>query len=98
MQEVYENKEFIILRGNSSHGYSYVLYNKEKPFKIGHTHINNYNTTRWIMKIYQQRKLPDKIKSLYLLKSLLRISNDEKYSVKVQQTVNKLACCKRIAK
>ena len=83
MQKVFENKEFIILKGHTGHNYSYILYNKKKDFSKGHTHISDYNTTRWILRLYQQRKIPYKLKSTYLLNSLLRISDDATYSKQI---------------
>lgn len=87
MLKVYENKDFIILGEGGKQKDSFVLYNKHKVFKDGHTHIRNYGTAKWVMELYQQRKIPYKLKSLYLLQSLVRISADEEYSSKVQNLI-----------
>ena len=87
MNKVFENKHFIILGENSKSRPAYILYNKNKEFSAGHTHLNNYNTAVWIMKLYLSRKLPHDLKSLYLLQSLVRISDDDIYTKKVEQLI-----------
>lgn len=83
MKKIYENKQFIVLQKPKTN--SFILYNKHKEFSCGHTHINNYNTVRWIMRLYTQRTIPYNMKSKYLLVSLLRISNDKDYSNQIEQ-------------
>ena len=78
MKKIYEDKNFIILKKYNRE--AYILHNKKKPFKTGHTHINNYNTVRWLIKLYTKRIVPYNLKSKYLLDSLIRISNDTKYT------------------
>lgn len=97
MRKVYENKDFIILQGGSKYSYSYILYNKKKDFKEGHTHITNYGTARWIMRLYQKRLLPDKLRSEYLLISFLRISDDNEYSNKIKEIIEQKKSHKQLA-
>lgn len=79
MRKIFENKDFIILqKGTRS---SYILYNKHKSFNEGHTHISNYGVVRWLMKLYSKRIVPQKMKSMYLIESLIRISDDEQYTI-----------------
>ena len=79
MRKIFENKDFIILqKGTRS---SYILYNKHKSFNEGHTHISNYGGVRWLMKLYSKRIVPQKMKSMYLIESLIRISDDEQYTI-----------------
>lgn len=85
MNKVFENKNFIILGEHNKSRPAYILYNKNKEFSAGHTHLNNYNTALWIMKLYSSRKLPHDLRSKYLLQSLIRISDDETYTKKVEQ-------------
>lgn len=88
MLKVYENKQFIILGGTGNDKSAYILYNKHKDFKDGHTHLNNYNTAMWLMKLFSSRKLPHDLGSLYLLQSLKRISDDDNYTRKVQELID----------
>lgn len=87
MLKVYENKDFIILGDGGKHDSAYVLYNKRKEFADGHTHIRNYGTAKWVMELYQHKKIPYKLKSVYLLQSLIRISTDEEYTAKIQRLI-----------
>ena len=88
MSKVYEDKDFLIFynldKYTKNRDSAYVLYNKHKNFENGHTHIYNYSTTLWIMRLYTNRKLPLHLRSEYLLNSLIRISNDEYYTQKVK--------------
>lgn len=87
MLKVYENKDFIILGEGGKHKDSFILFNKRKGFENGHTHIRNYGTAKWVMELYQQRKIPLQLKSTYLLQSLIRISDDEDYSSRIQKLI-----------
>lgn len=89
MPKLYENREFIIFGDESKRNRpAYILYNKNKEFANGHTHLNNYHTAKWLMELYSNRKLPMDLKSEYLLTSLIRISNDEKYTTKVESLLS----------
>ena len=74
MNKIYEKGQFIILDGDSQ----YILMNKHKGFDIGHTHLKNYKTALWLIKLAEHRSIPHHI-SLYLLESLIRVSEDEIY-------------------
>lgn len=82
MHKVYERGKFIILEGTDPR-IQYVVINKTKPFKNGHTHINNYKTALWIIQLSEHQSLPHDI-PLYLLESLIRINSDEKYLQKLK--------------
>lgn len=81
LNKVYEDKQFIILGGVDC---DYILMNKRKQFKDGHTHLHNYKTAEWLMKVYKHRSIPRNVGSAYLLESLVRISDDPTYSAKVK--------------
>ena len=86
MQKIYENKQFIILGDDGKKKRpAYILINKRKGFDNGHTHIDNFNTAKWIMNLYMNRKLPHDLGSVYLLQSLVRISDDVEYTRKVTE-------------
>ena len=74
MNKIYEKGQFIILEGDSQ----YILMNKHKEFSEGHTHLKNYKTALWLIKLAEHRSIPHHI-SLYLLESLIRVSEDEVY-------------------
>lgn len=56
----------------------YVVHNRLKPFKEGHTHIGNFDTAKYIIKLALRQEIPYHI-SDYLLESLVRISTDHGY-------------------
>ena len=88
MPKVYENKDFMILGSDNKRKPAYILYNKHKEFSEGHTHLNNYRTAIWLMKVYLNKKVPLDLKSVYLLQSLIRISDDEEYTKRIQNIIN----------
>lgn len=58
----------------------YVVWNSIHPFQKYHTHIDNYRTANYIAYLAANKKLPTKHElSPYLLKSLLRITDNRKY-------------------
>lgn len=79
MHKIYEHGKFIILEGIDH----YIVVNKTKQFKNGHTHINNYKTALWLIKLSEHQSIPYDI-PLYLLESLIRINSDEKYLDKLR--------------
>lgn len=78
--KAYEDSQFIIF----SCGDDYVLMNKRKKFKDGHTHIHNFSTAKWLVDLYRHRRIPRKLKNNYLLTSLTRISDDPVYTEKIK--------------
>ena len=56
----------------------FIVHNINKEFQEGHTHINNYNTAKYIIKVALHKSLPN-TKSIYIIDSLIRISNDINY-------------------
>jgi hypothetical protein len=56
----------------------YIIHNTHKPFDNGHTHLNNYDTARYLIKLAYHHIVPKHL-SVYLIDSLIRISNDEDY-------------------
>lgn len=75
MNTIYRNKSYNIYRAGKN---QYIVHNTHKPFKEGHTHINNYNTAKMIIKLSITKTIPVHL-SKYLLESLVRISTDPNY-------------------
>lgn len=74
MHKIYEHGKFIVLEGHNQ----YIVVNKSKKFESGHTHINNYNTARWLIRLSEGLIVPKNI-SIYLVESLIRINNNPDY-------------------
>lgn len=77
---IYEKKEFYIIQMNH---HEFIVINRNKEFKCGHTHINNYNTAKYIVNLAVHESIPHHL-SLYLLTSLVRISENKEYKDKIQ--------------
>lgn len=78
--KVYENSTFIILQSRSG----FVLINKRKPFGKGHSHINNFNTCKRLMRLSRKCEVPNNLHP-YLLQSLKRISSNKEYLEKLDK-------------
>ena len=68
----------------------YIVVNKTKEFASGHTHITNYNTAIWLIKLSEKKSIPHNL-HLYLIESLIRINTDETYLRKLKE----LQCSKQ---
>ena len=68
----------------------YIVHNSKKPFERGHTHINNYNTAKYLIDMSFHSKIPYHTYD-YILESLIRISTDESYI----QKLNKMKKCRK---
>lgn len=61
----------------------YVVHNSSKPFEIGHTHIENFDTAKYLVYLSDRRIVPDKLQR-YLMISLIRLSNSVDYTNKLE--------------
>lgn len=69
---------------------AYVIHNTRKPFKYGHTHINNYHTAMYIAKLVAFKKIPkNNHLSNYLFESIIRLSDDNNYTNQIKIIRNK---------
>ena len=83
VKKIYSRKEYIILQVKRG----YVVYNQNKTFKEGHTHIRSYKIAKTIIDNCINRKRP-KTNNIYLLESYIRISNNEKYINEIKELIN----------
>lgn len=67
---------------------AYVVYNKNLPFDEGHTHINNFETAKYIIYLCNTKKIPKHL-SLYLYESIIRITDDKVYKNKIINELNR---------
>lgn len=83
--KIYRRKEYIIFRVKNG----YVVQNTKKKFEEGHTHIKNYNMAKKLIDFSIKKELPKNTKNAYILESLYRISNDEKYKERIKNEQEK---------
>lgn len=67
---------------------AYIVYNKNLKFDEGHTHINNFNTAKYIIYLCKNKKIPKHL-SLYLYESIIRITDDKVYKNKIINELNR---------
>lgn len=79
--KIYEKKEYIIIKSKTG----YIVYNTNKKFEEGHTHLKSYNAARTAIDLVIRKKIP-RSNSIYFITSLKRISNDMNYI----KSINKL--------
>lgn len=79
---VYSKKNMRIYRINPN---AFIVHNENKDFKSGHTHINNYNTAKYILNLVYHSSIPQKKISNYLLESIIRLSTDKYYIEQIKQ-------------
>lgn len=78
MNTIYRKKNYKIYNV----GKGYIVHNSNLEFSEHHTHINNFHTCKYIIDLCIHRTVPYHL-SDYLLVSILRISNDNKYKYKI---------------
>jgi hypothetical protein len=71
-------REFRIIKINTD----YILYNVNKSFNNGHTHLKSFNACISIIKLIEKKELPYN-RNRYFTKSILRVSNDTEYNEKL---------------
>ena len=84
MVRVYKRREFSIYAQNDS----YIVHNTKKEFHEGHTHINNFNTAKYLIKMSLGKHIPYHAAN-YLIESLIRLSNDARYTESLKRIQNK---------
>lgn len=85
MVRIYRYKNYNIY---SNHNNGFIIHNTKKDFQNGHTHLNNYNTAKYLIKLSCYHTIPNHL-SDYLIDSLIRISDDSSYIDKLYKIKNK---------
>ena len=80
---IFQRGEFVILKV----GNEYIVVNRNKIFKEGHTHIKCFDTAEYVINMARYRRIPRHL-SPYLLTSLVRITNDEAYAEKIRELIS----------
>jgi len=86
VNQIYAKENFVIVSIDNE----YIVINKDKEFKEGHTHIRNFKTAKYLIDMVVHRRMPYHL-PIYLLVSLQRLSDDEVYIGKLDGLIqNKL--------
>lgn len=76
--KVYEKNEYIILKVYGDDKIGYIVYNTNKEWEGGHTHLKSFDMAKTIISNVIQHKKP-KTNNIYLMRSHIRVSDDLKY-------------------
>nr|DAH50412.1 MAG TPA: hypothetical protein [Caudoviricetes sp.] len=72
--QIYKNRQYKIYKAVGG----YVVHNSNKPFEKGHTHIERFDTAKYLIHLSVKKIVPKHL-SKYLIVSLIRIAEDKKY-------------------
>ncbi len=73
---VYSKKNFNVYKMSNN---QFIVHNINKDFKHGHTHVNNFNTAKYIVNMAYHKSFPEKRISKWLLESIIRVSENKAY-------------------
>lgn len=82
-KKIYEKKQYMILKVKKG----YIVYNVNKPFEKGHSHIYGMEMAKVIIDNCLKKRRP-KTSNLYLLSSHARVSDDEKYIKLINELID----------
>lgn len=83
MKQVHKRENFVIYSVRDG----YIIHNEKKPFSVGHTHISNFDTAKYIVNISRRKTIPKNM-SRYLLISLIRLASDTHYRHRLENEIN----------
>lgn len=93
----YHKDNFIIFNADGG----IVVYNTDKDFDKGHTHLKSFKAGRDAINFVLRQKIPSRA-SNYYLRSLVRLSTNSRYINKIEDLIKvrkqkgkKLSCRKR---
>ena len=84
MNKVYRCKNYTVYDVNGG----YIIHNTKLDFQQHHTHITNFHTCKYIIKLSINKTIPKQL-SDYLIVSLIRLSNDKEYIENLKYLLNK---------
>ena len=88
---VYKKRNYVIYSNTKE----FIIHNKNKEFQKGHSHINNFNTAKYLIDLAIYSRIPNR-ESIYFLETLIRISNDEEYIKRLRIRKTKLEGNKKL--
>ena len=80
---IFRKGDFVIL----AVGHEYIVVNREKIFKEGHTHLQSFKQAEYIVNMATHKRVPRHL-SKYLLTSLIRVTDDDGYKSKIQELLD----------
>lgn len=83
MNQVYSKKNFNIYRVATG----YIVHNTDKEFVNGHTHLNGFESAKYVIDLALHKSIPYHL-DRYRLISLTRITDDESYANKILELLD----------
>lgn len=84
MNKIYEYKGFNIYNlGNNQ----YIVHNTNITDVFAHSHIRNYNTAKFVIKLTVSKTIRGDIPT-YLMGSIIRLTSDERFKEEYQNVMN----------
>ena len=81
-KKIYQKREYIILKMKKG----FIVYNTKKVFSEGHSHLNSFNMAKVVIDNCIKKRKP-RTDSLYVLDSHVRVSNDDKYKMFIEEII-----------
>lgn len=81
-KKVYEKDGYIILKMKRG----YIAYNTKKEFSEGHSHLYSFQMAKTIIDNCIRKKKP-RTDKIYLLNSHIRLSNDDRYKMFIEEII-----------
>lgn len=69
--------------------HEYIVHNTHKEFSKGHTHIKNFQTAKYLVKMSLAKKIPYHA-SIYVYDSLIRLAEDQTYIQQLRKKKKKV--------
>jgi hypothetical protein len=80
---IYQREQFVIVA--VANGFI-AINTKKENWKDSHTHLHSFNAAKTAIDLVIKKKIP-KEKSFYYLRSLMRLSDDEKYVEEIKNLI-----------
>lgn|SRR5699024_1102537 len=90
MNQIYKKDEYIIIQVFKGKQREFIVINQNKKDRLGfekaHTHIKSYKMCKYLINLVRKGKINQGL-SVYLLGSLVRLSEDTVYQDKVNKLI-----------
>lgn len=83
---VYRHKQYYIQKVYSGTKIGYILANNHKVFADGHSHLNNFNSAKYVLYLATKEKIPENL-DIYRMYSLYRILEDGPFRDRVLELI-----------
>lgn len=83
LEIVYERSSYVVYKGNKNKD-GFIIHNKNKPFKKGHTHLKGLNRCKEVIDNMIAKNFPLSWSNFFIV-SMLRLSDDKQFSKKLKE-------------